>query len=213
MPRTPEDLEPRDVAQWYKHAWVDVDGFDGPRLVTGVCVDTGAVRHTSGVPHERVATSDKTRVTGVWPRLGSVNVHSGFAAYVERLPLKIYRRSFNEEGVRVSVPNRWAVSKAMFAPGLHTEFGFTHGRALANAVWAPVYVERSAAMLQILNGERVSAAVSRRIILCNAASSDKVGVWFCGKLVGYLSGGGEFWSCGDVVPALALAGVCKELGI
>lgn len=212
MPRTPEDLSARDLGQWYKHTWVEVEGFSAPRFVGGINESTRLVAHTSGDIGDKPFPSRPSQIKGVWPKLGSINI-KGFAAYGERCAVKSYKRSFCEDCVSWSVPSKWEVARALGKPAyaVHGPTALVGPKLVVLAIWNPTYTPVQEAIAQIFSEKIISAAISRRTILCTSGSADKLKVYYRGERVGYYSQEGAFWQCGAKLSALDLSFVNKEL--
>lgn len=210
MLKTPGDVTAQDLQRWYKRGWVAVDGFTEPRLVLAARDDPKIISHTSGAATDKVAVdSPPSAVYAHWPKLGAVNVF-GFAVHVYRLPLRVYRRTYNEEVLSYIIPNVWSITAKFGDPRQLIQ---RYQSEFVNAVWNPTYVGVQQAAQRILIDGAPSVAISRSVILTNTDMDEKVGVYYNGERVGYRSSVGAFWECGEALDALTTAKLNKELGL
>jgi hypothetical protein len=142
-----------------------------------------------------------------WPRLGSVNL-ARHAVHVQRLPVKVYKRTFNSEVLEIVVPCAWEVSSSL--PYSPTPINACTVE-LVRELWAPVYPSVSEAMASLRSGERLTVALNRNLIIAGVGDDTKLGVYFRGERVGYITNQCDFWACGVPLDGVSISKIQKVL--
>lgn len=187
-----EDMSPDDVYQWIGDGYSLVEGR--PAMLLDADGEVG------GYPAARMRVYDLRGEQDMWVRLseiqchwpvcGAVNVEVAgevsMAVYVERRQRRQWRRTFNNQCVRLHVPYQWALERVY---GVHTvRRARTVNISVVSELFNPTYPNTYEAAELIRSGERISVAISPQV----SVVGDRHGtyaVYYRNDLVGGVSKG------------------------
>jgi hypothetical protein len=190
----PRDVNPRDIEQWCSSGVVMYQtpeatlagwylGCTPSRTITVMPITGG--EHVL-VPAAQVAVH--------WPMCGSVNIRGKpYAAHVERLTQRQYRRTWHRAGVKVVIPREWDVTRHMSGM-MHTLS--PSDTELALACFEPEYPTLETALSMLDSGDVVTVATSPRLIVAGDALGKRM-FYYNGELAATATANNELFPVGD----------------
>lgn len=159
----PEDIGWSDIRQWLHDGWF---------LFRPTAIDElrpGCLSEDIDRPHRyNVCDLDgrefpflRGNVFPCWPKCGAVNM-DGYAAYIERIPQRVYRRTYNINCVKLSIPRKWDVMKRV-GTGIGELSPLS--KDVVKAVFKPIYYRYSQATEMMDTGQAVSVALTPYLVV------------------------------------------------
>lgn len=187
MAKLPDDITSHDVDQWLGGTWFKAQIDDEVRICTLVEADYGSVcvEDIDGNVHQEVPLTD---IRLHWAMCGSLNVSPVFALYAGRLPRRQWRRSYSSRSLAVTVPDEWAVMRAVGADG-YRQFAHRDSHAIVRAAFNPVYPDVGDAIDSLRSARVASVATSPHVILSGGTYGKAMRLHYKGKHVGTITDG------------------------
>ena len=184
MPSLPNDISRSDLNQWVGSGWfyAVIDGERHPAYLEHVSDDMECMVRT--VDDDRAYIPPSSIYTH-WAMCGALNVHSSFAAFVERVQQRQWRRTFNSNSLVVSVPQHWNVLGVLSSRTVKSATN-TGGHSLVREAFNPTYPSYEEAIEQLRSPEVVSRAINRHVILCGGTGGGRIQLYYRGAWGGIL---------------------------
>jgi hypothetical protein len=197
----PLDATTADIEQWCNRGVVMVNNGKIPPFPAWFSTVTGRrvvlVHDFDGNIHE----APHTTVSVHWPRCGSVNLPSlHYAVHAARRTQRQYRRTWHVAGLNVLTPRAWDVAKWK---GLTPVQSGTPQKELAKACFAPQYFDYVVADAMLLREEKVSVAISPRVIVAGDKSGKRM--FYYNGVLAATAADGMLFPAGPAVPVRKIA--------
>lgn len=193
MITVPADITPRDFSQWLSAGVAMLDGEFPVRVI-----EVGGQVHVDDLVNEQEQhipwAEAPTRIAAHWPRCGSLNL-DGFAVYLQRKQVKLYRRTYNERVLALSVPGKWDAMKVLRPDAMRVT---PNTPSVIIAAFHPHYPDWEEAIARLADNW-YSVAINPYVIL--GRQGDDVAVFYKGRRAGHINGDDQFIANGyDLAP-------------
>lgn len=142
-----------------------------------------------------------TRIFVHWPRCGSVNLPGlHYAVHAERRTQRQYRRTFFNAGLHIVTPRAWDVAK--FAGSVPTST-MVPPKKVAEACFTPVYYGYSEAEALITSEQKVTVALTPRVIMAGDKSGKRM--FYYNGVLAATAVDGMLHPAGQAVPVRKIA--------
>lgn len=169
----PEDATPADIEQWCSRGIVMARADASSEYVPAWYYSTSPRRVVEA--HDlagKVMLVPFTNVAVHWPLCGSVNLPGYYyAVHAARRTQRQYRRTWYVAGLHVITPRAWDVAKFVGAVPAGDN---VPARALGIACFTPQYFDYAEADRMLLSEEKVSVALSPRVIVAGDKSGKRM---------------------------------------
>jgi hypothetical protein len=197
----PHDATHTDIDQWCSRGVVMVEDEKGGffpaffgtvssrRVVEAVKMDGDHVL----VPYNRVYVH--------WPRCGSINLPGlHYAVHAARRTQRQYRRTFFNSGLFITTPRSWDVAKFVGAVPTAT---MVPPKVVAEACFSPVYYGYAEAEALITSEQKVSVALTPRVIMAGDKSGKRM--FYYNGVLAATAVDGMLHPAGQAVPVRKIA--------
>jgi hypothetical protein len=197
----PSDATSADVEQWCSRGVVMIDDTKRPPFPAWFSTVSSRRNVLVQAFGGESAEYPYTQVSVHWPRCGSVNLPGmHYAVHAARRTQRQYRRTWHVAGLHVITPRAWDVAKWK---GTVPAASGTPPKLLAEACFHPAYFDYAEADRMLLSEEKVSVALTPRVIVAGDKSGKRM-FYYNGALAATASAG-TLYPSGPAVPVRKIA--------